>query len=129
MRTFQVIIVGGGIGGAACALRAAQHGLNLCWIRGDASTAKASRARYVVNVDNMIGVHEGIGKKKLLEALAGPEHAAARAAIERAHFHIGTQDIVDDVEERLRRDFPDRITLIDEKAVLARREGARFTIA
>ncbi|HET9683094.1 MAG TPA: FAD-dependent oxidoreductase [Gemmatimonadaceae bacterium] len=129
MRTFNVIIVGGGIGGAACALRAAQHGLRLCWIRGDASTAKASRARYVVNVDNMIGIHEGIGKKKLLEALSGPAHAAARAAIESVHFHIGTRDIVDNVEERLFREFPDRVTLIDEKAVLARRDGALFTIA
>lgn len=129
MHTFQVIIVGGGIGGAACALRTAQHGLRLCWVRGDASTAKASRARYVVNVDNMIGVHEGIGKKKMLEALPGPEHAAARAAIEQAHFHIGTQDIVDNVEERLRREFPDQVTLLEEKAVLARRDGALFTIA
>jgi thioredoxin reductase len=128
MLTFQVVIVGGGIGGAACALRAAQHGLDLCWVRGDASTAKASRAKYVVNVDNMIGVHEGIGKRGLLEAIAGPEHAAARSAIAAAHFHIGTQDIVDNVEERLRRDFSDLVTIIDEKAVTARRDAELFTV-
>ncbi len=128
MRSFHLVIVGGGIGGAACALRAAQHGLEVCWVRGDKSTAKASRARYVVNVDNMIGVHEGIGKRKLLEVLSSPEHAAARAAAEAAHFHIGTQDIVENVDERLRREFPEHVTFVDEKAVEARREGERFII-
>jgi thioredoxin reductase len=128
MRTFHVVIVGGGIGGAACALRAAQHGLDLCWVRGDASTAKASRAQYVVNVDNMIGVHEGIGKRKILEALSSPEHAAARAAIEPAHFHIGTQDIIDNVVERLHREFPDLVTIVHEKAVGARRDAELFTV-
>lgn len=129
MRSFHVVIVGGGIGGAASALRAAQHGLDLCWVRGDAETAKASRARYVVNVDNMIGVHEGIGKRKVLEALTGPEFAAARAAIEAAHFHIGTSDIVDNAAERLRRDHPDHVTFVDEKAVAARRDGEIFTVS
>jgi thioredoxin reductase len=69
MRRFQIVIVGGGIGGAATALRAAQHALHLCWVRGDASTARASRSKYVVNVDNMIGVHAGIGKKKFLAGI------------------------------------------------------------
>src|SRR5205085_1175712 len=129
MRSFHVVIVGGGIGGSASALRAAQHGLDLCWVRGDAATAKASRAKYVVNVDNMIGVDEGIGRRKILDALSGPEFERARAAVEAAHFHIGTQDIVDDVEERLRRDFADRVTFVDEKAVSARRDGDSFTVS
>ncbi len=54
----DAIVVGGGIGGSAAALRAAQHGLSVAWIRGDEGTAGASRARYVYNVDNMIGVHD-----------------------------------------------------------------------
>jgi thioredoxin reductase len=128
MRKFQVAIVGGGIGGSACALRAAQHGLDLCWIRGDASTARASRARYVLNVDNMIGIHEGIGKTKTLEVLSAPEHAAARAAIEASHFHIGTQDIIDNVEERLRREYADVATIVDEQAVAARRDAESFAV-
>jgi thioredoxin reductase len=128
MRKFHVAIVGGGIGGAACALRAAQHGLDLCWVYGDASTAKAGRAKYVVNVDNMIGVHEGIGKRKILEALSGPEHAAARAAIAASHFHIGTQDIIDNVEERLRREYPDVVTIVYERAVGARRDAESFAV-
>ena len=126
--THDLIVVGGGIGGSAAALRAAQHGLAVAWIRGDDGTARASRARYVYNVDNMIGVHDAIVKRKVLELLSGPEHAAARAALEAAHFHIGTQDIVDDVAERLRAGFADEVTFVDRKAVAARRNGGTFEI-
>ena len=42
MRSFQALVVGGGIGGSAAALRAAQHGLEVAWVRGDAATAKAA---------------------------------------------------------------------------------------
>jgi thioredoxin reductase (NADPH) len=126
--THDVIVVGGGIGGSAAALRAAQHGLAVAWIRGDESTARASRARYVYNVDNMIGVHDAIVKRKVLELLSGPEHSAARAALEPAHFHIGTQDIVDDVAERLRACFADHVSFVDRRAVAARRSGEAFEI-
>lgn len=124
----QMIVVGGGIGGSAAALRAAQHGLTLAWVRGDAGTARASRARYVFNVDNMIGVSGGIVRRKVLELLSGPEHAAAREAIARTHFHVGTEDIVEDVVRRLSADFADRVKLVDEKAVAARRDGAGFVV-
>ena len=126
--THDVIVVGGGIGGSAAALRAAQHGLQVAWIRGDESTAKASRVRYVYNVDNMIGVRDAIVKRKAMELLSGPEHAAARVALESTHFHIGTQDIVDDAVERLRAGFADRVTFVDRKAVTARRTGDTFEV-
>ncbi len=124
----QVIVVGGGIGGSAAALRAAQHGLTVAWIRGDAGTARASRARYVYNVDNMIGVSGGIVQRKVLELLSGPEHAAAREAIARAHFHIGVPEIVEDVTLRLTADFADVATLIDEKAIAARAGDTGFVV-
>jgi thioredoxin reductase (NADPH) len=128
MDQHQVIVVGGGIGGSAAALRAAQHGLGVVWIRGDAHTARASRARYVFNVDNMIGVSGGIVQRKVLELLSGPEHAAARDAIARTHFHVGVPEIVDDVTLRLNAEFTDRATLVDDKATAARREGAGFVV-
>ena len=128
MRSFQALIVGGGIGGSAAVLRAAQHGLEVAWVRGDAATAKASRAKYVVNVDNMIGVSEGIVRRKVIDFLEGPEHAAARAVLEATHFHISTQDIVDDVAGRLRASFADFVTFVDEKAVRASREGEEFVL-
>src|SRR5574341_1721402 len=124
----QVIVVGGGIGGSAAALRGAQHGLRVAWIRGDARTARASRARYVYNVDNMIGVHPGIVQRKLAEVLNGPVHASARTAIERAHLHIGTQDIVDNAVERLRQGFSDTVELVEERAVEALRSGEGFAV-
>lgn len=123
----HVIVVGGGIGGSAAALRAAQHGLTVAWIRGDARTARASRARYVFNVDNMIGVSGGIVQRKVLELLSGPAHVAAREAVARTHFHIGTEDVVEDVVLRL-ADFADRVTVVDEKAVAASQEGAGFAV-
>ena len=81
MDSHHVIVVGGGIGGSAAALRAAQHGRTVAWIRGDPGTARASRARYVFNVDNMTGVSGGIVQRKVLELLAGPEHVDAREAV------------------------------------------------
>lgn len=128
MNRHQVIVVGGGIGGSAAALRAAQHGLTVAWIRGDAGTARASRARYVFNVDNMIGVSGGIVQRKALEQLSGPEHAAAREALARTHFHVGIPEIVEDVTLRLTADFAEVATLLDEKAVAARREDTGFVI-
>lgn len=127
MEAAQVIVVGGGIGGAAAALRAAQHGLTLTWIRGDAATARASRARYVFNVDNMIGVSGAIVQRKVLELLPAPEHAAARERIAGAHFHVGTEDIVDDVTHRL-SDFADHVAFVHEKAVSARQGGPGFVV-
>ena len=126
--THDVVIVGGGIGGSAAALRAAQHGLAAAWVRGDEDTSRASRARYVYNVDNMIGIHDAIVKRKAIALLAGPDHVAARGALEATHFHIGTQDIVDDVVARLRDGYADRTTLVEEKAVGAKRDGELFVV-
>ena len=126
--THDVVIVGGGIGGSAAALRAAQHGLAVAWVRGDEDTSRASRARYVYNVDNMIGIHDEIVKRKAMVLLSAPEHASARTVLEATHFHIGTQDIVDDVVERLRANHGDRTTFVNEKAVRATREGELFVV-
>jgi thioredoxin reductase (NADPH) len=128
MDSYRVIVVGGGIGGSAAALRAAQHGLTVAWIRGNAETARASRARYVFNVDNMIGLSGAIVQRKVLELLSAPEHAAAREAVARTHFHVGIPEIVDDVTRRLTADFADLATLVDEKAMAARPDGAGFAV-
>ena len=83
--THDLILVGGGIAGSAAALRAAQYGhLKTLWIRGDKATAKRSRAQWVHNIDNMIGLHDGIVRKKLLRRLRGADYAAARELIESA---------------------------------------------
>ena len=125
---FPLAVIGGGIGGGAAVLRAAQNLMKMVWIRGDRATARASRVKYVFNVDNMIGIHPDIVRGKLLALLEGEEHAAARAAIENAHLHIGTQDIVDNVVDRVRAQFAGTVTEIEEKAVSARREGEVFVV-
>jgi thioredoxin reductase (NADPH) len=125
---FQVAVVGGGIGGSAAALRAAQNMVRTVWIRGDRATARASRVKYVYNVDNMIGIHPGVMRQKFLDLLDGDEHAAARAVLEKAHLHLGTQNIADNVVQRIREEFSATVTEIEEKAVAARRQGDLFII-
>lgn len=46
MERTELIVVGGGIGGAAATLRAAQYHLRTAWILGDRDTHRASRAAY-----------------------------------------------------------------------------------
>lgn len=125
---YDVAIIGGGIGGSAAALRAAQHNLRAAWIRGDAATAKASRAKYVYNVDNMVGVHPSIVQKKLAALLSAPEHAEARKLVESAHLHLGTQDLVDEVVARVRAQFPN-VTLLDFAVTAAQRAGDDFVLS
>src|SRR4051812_40406796 len=114
---FPIAVAGGGIGGSAAVLRAAQNMMRTVWIRGDRASARASRVKYVYNVDNMIGIHPGIVRSKILALLEGEEHAAARAVVANAHLHIGTQDIVDNVLERVRGEFAGTVTEIEERAV------------
>jgi thioredoxin reductase (NADPH) len=125
---FPVAVVGGGIGGSAAVLRAAQNLLKSVWIRGDRATARASRVKYVYNIDNMIGIHPDIVREKLLDLLEGDAHAAAREILAKAHLHIGTQEIADNVLQRVRSEFAGAVTEIEEKAVSARREGDLFVV-
>ena len=113
-----LIVVGGGVAGAAAALRAAQYLIPTVWIRGDRATAKASRSAYVKNIDNMIGVHPGIVKEKVVAALreAHPEAAEAVAAL---HLHISTQDLVDNAAARIRGEFGEYVEFVEESAVEA----------
>lgn len=130
MSTPSVIIVGGGIAGAACALRAAQYHLHAVWILGDEDTARRSRAKWVVNIDNMIGIHEGVVKNKYLEALKGEQFAAARAHLEALeHQHIGTVDIVENTKDRIRDEYSEYIDFVPAAAEHARRDGDRFLVS
>ena len=124
---YDVAVVGGGIGGSAAALRAAQHNLRTAWLLGDAATAKASRAKYVYNVDNMVGVHPSIVQKKLVTLLSAPEHAAARKLVEEAHLHVGTQDMVDEVVSRIRDQFA-HVEILPNKVTVASRDGETFLL-
>jgi thioredoxin reductase (NADPH) len=98
--TYELAVIGGGIAGAAAALRAGQYGIETAWILGDKKTAKASRSQWVRNVDNMIGVHPGIMLAKLRKAWKKrPELLEALEGL--GEVEISTRDIIANVHERL----------------------------
>lgn len=125
---FDVIVVGGGIAGGAAALRAAQYHLQTAWVRGDADTRKRSRGQWVVNVDNMIGIHDGITRRRIAKELERGGFAEAKAAIEAGHAHIGTRDIIDDVVERLSSEYASVAELIDLAASGASFADSMFSV-
>lgn len=127
MPDYQVIVIGGGIGGSAAALRAAQYHLRTAWLLGDRKTAKASRASYVQNIDNMIGIHEGVLKNPILEML-GSSCPEAVALIRDHHFHIGTQAIIKNTRDRLQEHYADHVDLLAEKAIATRHDGGLFHV-
>lgn len=117
--TYELAIVGDGIAGAAAALRAGQYNIGTAWILGDRETAKASRSKWVQNVDNMIGVHPEIVLQKLRDAWARRPDLL-RALDQVGHLHITTQDIVDNVHQRL-ADYPGIVTSVPGAATALRR--------
>jgi thioredoxin reductase (NADPH) len=118
MKDAQLIVIGGGIGGAASALRAVQYHLPTIWILGDRSTSKASRAAYVQNIDNMIGIHPGITQSQLAERVQA-DHPEAARRIREEHLHISTRDVVENARSRIEADFADQILIVEDRAVEA----------
>ena len=128
-KSYDLIIVGGGIGGSASALRAVQYNLNLCWFYGDKKTSKASRSRWIYNIDNMVGFHEGIVKGELLKAFKSPDDAELRKRINETHIHISGRAILNNTRERIESGYPDNIDIIDSAALSASKEGELFSIS
>jgi thioredoxin reductase (NADPH) len=127
--SFDVIVIGGGVGGAAAALRAAQYSLRVAWIRGDRETARRSRGRWVADVDNMIGLHDGIVRGSILRQLRKPQFAEARAVIESKRTPISVKAITDNTLQRIRADFPAQVAVIDLRADRAeRRDDGSFAV-
>jgi thioredoxin reductase (NADPH) len=120
---YDVIVVGGGIAGSAAALRAAQYLHRTLWVRGSKLDAKRSRAQWVYNIDNMIGVHDGIVRKKVRKLLRGDAFEEARQTLDEApHLPISTRDIVDNVVDRLEEGYAPYVSMLTETATDARRE-------
>lgn len=121
--TYDVIVVGGGIAGSAAALRAAQYMHRTLWIQGDKLDAKRSRMQWVYNLDNMIGFHDGIVRKKVQKLLRKGGHEEAREALMAApHLPISTRDVVDNVVDRLEEGYAGHVAMLPEHASEARRE-------
>ncbi|MCH2100667.1 MAG: FAD-dependent oxidoreductase [Planctomycetes bacterium] len=127
---YDVIIVGGGVAGSAAALRAAQYLHRTLWVRGTKLDAKRSRAQWVYNIDNMVGVHDGIVRKKVCKLLRGDGLSGAREKLEAApHMPISTRDIVDNVVDRIDDGYASWVTHREETATGAgRREDGSFVV-
>lgn len=126
---FDLIIVGGGIAGSAAALRGAQYEhLRIGWLLGDRHTRKRSRSQWVANIDNMIGIHDGIVRGKLARTLRGPEFKAARETLAHGHEHISTRDIVRNTVERVRDGYPEQVELLEVAATAARKIESGFEV-
>lgn len=124
---YELTVIGGGIGGAASALRAAQYNIKTAWILGDKKTARRSRSQWVMNIDNMIGVHPGIVLSKLRQQWQDrPELIGALNEL--PHLHINNKDIIDNVHDRL-NEMPGFVTEISAAATGAMyTEDGRFEI-
>ncbi len=124
---FDVIIIGGGIGGAASALRAAQNNLNTLWVLGSKQTRRRSRSQWVVNVDNMIGYHEDVVKKPILKQLIKNGYETAANSILNTHFPVHNRAIIQNTRDRLTEDYPNVVQLETEAASIKSKDG--FMIA
>ena len=124
----DVLVVGGGVGGSAAALRAVQYNLSTAWVRGTKKTAKASRGQYVYNIDNMIGVHPGLILDKVFKLLKDDEFDAAREKLSGVEWSIGTLDIAENALTRIRGEHGEWVEVIDQKAEEAAREGELFRL-
>lgn len=123
----ELIIIGGGIAGAAAALRAAQNHLPSFWVLGDTATRKASRSAYVRNIDNMIGVHPDIVRSAVVDLLE-EEFPEAAGKVRDAHLHISTEDLVENVHQRIVADFDQIVEEVGERAVALRREAESMEV-
>lgn len=124
---YDLIVVGGGVAGSAAALRAAQYHLRVAWIRGDRFTAKRSRAQWVANIDNMIGIHDGIVRKKIAKRLR--DHPEAEALVRTGHHeHISARDIIENTAERIDMHFANFVDCIDEAGTEATKIEGGFQV-
>lgn len=123
----ELIIIGGGVAGAATALRAAQYLLPSVWFLGDSGSRRASRSAYVLNIDNMIGVHPDIVRGKAV-ALLEAKHPEAARELAAAEMHISTRDMVENVRRRIDAEFPGAVTVLEERVDrLIRSDDGVFT--
>ncbi|MEE8437879.1 MAG: FAD-dependent oxidoreductase [Candidatus Neomarinimicrobiota bacterium] len=124
---FDSIIIGGGIGGSASALRSGQNGLRSLWLLGSKATRKRSRSQWVKNLDNMVGFHEDIIKDQVIDTLKRADHLSAAELIHNTHYHINNRRIIQNTINRIKEGFPD-IEIVDEEAISLKTEEGVFTV-
>ena len=127
--TYDIIVIGGGMGGSAAALRAVQYNLNTCWFYGDKKTSKTSRSKWIYNIDNMIGFHYGVVKDELVKLFSKPEDKEVRQKIETAHIHFSGKGVLKNTRDRIETSNSDQIEIIDSAATSAKYEDGYFVVS
>ncbi|MEK0338246.1 MAG: hypothetical protein QQN41_12510, partial [Nitrosopumilus sp.] len=97
---YDSIVIGGGIGGAASAFRAAQYGQRCLWLLGDKKTRKQSRSQWVMNLDNIIGFHEDVIKKQVIKTLQKAGESTSVDILANEHYHNNNRMIIQNTIER-----------------------------
>lgn len=124
---FDNIIIGGGIGGSASALRSGQNGLRSLWLLGSKATRKRSRSQWVKNLDNMVGFHEDIIKDQVIDTLKRANQLTAAELIINTHYHINNRRIIQNTINRIKDGFP-AIEIVDEEAISLKNKEGVFTV-
>ncbi len=124
---YDVIIIGGGIGGSAAALRSAQNQMKTLWILGDKQTRKQSRSQWVKNLDNIVGFHEDVVKNQIVKTLIKRKQNEAADLIQQEHYHINNRAIIRNTMDRLKRGFP-HVEMIEGKAESLTKENNHFIV-
>ena len=127
-QVYEIIIVGGGIGGSAAALRAAQNNLNTLWLLGDKRTRKSSRSQWVYNLDNIVGFHEDVIKEQVLKTLRRQGATEAAEFIQHEHYHIHNRGIIKNTIQRLQQAYP-QVAIREEVAVKLAKVDSTFQVA
>ncbi len=103
---YNIIIIGGGIGGSAAVLRAAQNGMQALWVLGSKKTRKRSRSHWVKNLDNIVGFHEDIIKSQAIKTLKKYKQEEAITFLENEHYHINNRILIKNTIQRIEMGFP-----------------------
>ncbi|MBT3478838.1 MAG: NAD(P)/FAD-dependent oxidoreductase [Candidatus Marinimicrobia bacterium] len=127
MKKYDITIIGGGIGGAASALRAGQNGMETLWLLGSNKTRKRSRSQWVMNLDNIVGFHEDVIKNQIIKSLKKNKQDEAIALIENEHYHINNRILIQNTIQRIEKDIP-QVTIIESEANSLQKMGDEFVI-
>ena len=119
---FDSIIIGGGIGGSASALRAAQNGMKTLWVLGSKKSRKRSRSQWVMNLDNIVGFHEDIIKTQVIKTLKKNKQDEAITLLENEHYHINNRMLIQNTVQRIERGFPNVTIMEGEVSQLEKTE-------
>ncbi len=124
--SFDVIVVGGGIGGSAAALRAVQNHMQTLFVTGSKASHTRSRSQWVMNVDNMITVHEGMIRDQVLASLRKGNVSEGLALIDAEHYHVNNRAIIKTTLARLRENYPEQVSILEADCTAVHKTYAGF---